>query len=67
MRHGVNAWLAVMPDELLTIRFTANSAAETITPQNAIEQALKVFARMPLSAIATGAEPATYGVSTATA
>jgi hypothetical protein len=44
MRHRVDARLSVMPDELLAIHLTADPAAETITPQNVIEQAVEVFA-----------------------
>jgi hypothetical protein len=37
MRHGVDAWLSVMSDKLLAIRFATNSAAKTIAAQDVVK------------------------------
>jgi hypothetical protein len=58
MRHRVDAWLAVMSNEPLSIHFAANPAAETITPQHVIKQAVKILAGMALAPFAALTEPA---------
>lgn len=67
LSHRVYAWSTVMPDELVAIHLTANPASETITPQDVIEQAIEVFAGMPLSTFAASAKPTSRDFSTATA
>lgn len=44
MRHRVYAWATVMSHQQLPINFAAHPAAETITPQDVIEQAVKIIA-----------------------
>jgi hypothetical protein len=67
MRHRIHSRFAVMADELVPIYLAAYPAPETITPQNVIEQAVKVFAGMSLSAFTTGAQPAAESFGAATA
>ncbi len=67
MRHRVYAWLSVMSDQLLPIHLTTNTAAETIPPQDVIQQPIEVFAGMPLSPFAANTKASSRGFRTATA